>query len=258
MATERHEIGGSEHYAWISGGAGGLGVAFAKALLAEGASGVALADLRESPAVSKLKQQFPGRLLFSLCDITDHSAVKRSLLESQRAFGGKLTILVNNAGTAEREDVDMHFKVNLFAPMFVTNFGIGLLSKQPADSAGFRGCIINVASAAGVLPQEEATMYTASKSGLVGFTRCFRKCRAKTGVAVNALAPGFTETPFIHSPNMPSDVKQNIASLGVMRAEQVGDAFLKLLRLSRSKSGEVRWHSLPVFLCGFHARFEHG
>lgn len=234
------------YWAWISGGAGGLGIAFARALLANGASGVALADLKSSPAVSDLKQQFPHRIVtFSVTDVTDKAAVEKSLLDARDAFGGRLTVIVSNAGTMETVDVQKHFDINLLAPMHVTNFGMDLLAKQPPDAAGFRGCVINISSAAGVLPSEPAPMYTASKSGLVGFTRCFRTSLRETGVSVCALAPGYTETPFIHPPAEhvgAAEVERSIARLGVMQPQQVAEAFLELVQLSQSQSGEVSFY----------------
>jgi NAD(P)-dependent dehydrogenase (short-subunit alcohol dehydrogenase family) len=90
------------HWAWISGGVGGLGLAFASALLENGAAGVALVDCDASAGAEALAKlagiNTSSVVRFETCDVTDVHAVRKSMADCRAAFGGYLNLVVNNAG----------------------------------------------------------------------------------------------------------------------------------------------------------------
>lgn len=183
-------------HAWISGGGGALGGAFARALLDRGAAGVTLADADAAAGAAArdaLRAARPRALLrFDHVDVTDAAAVRASLeaaAAAAAAAGGRLGLVVNNAGTADEADVAGHFRLNAVAVVEATRSALTVLRQCCSDEEP--GCVVNVASAAGVFPLNGAPVYTASKHAVVGFTRCFAfHGGAPEYVKVCALAPG--------------------------------------------------------------------
>jgi short-subunit dehydrogenase len=93
------------------------------------------------------------------------------------------------------------------------------------------GCIVNIASAAGVFPLEGASVYTASKHAVIGFTRSFTfSSVAPNYVKVCALAPGFTKTPMLDKVIHNSAMQRNaIETVGVLEPSEVADALLSVI-----------------------------
>jgi NAD(P)-dependent dehydrogenase (short-subunit alcohol dehydrogenase family) len=171
-------------HALVTGASRGIGAATAQALAAAGA--------RVSRAARGWTEPAPG--CFS-ADVTDAAALSRLVAEAE-TFAGPIDILVNNAGGAEsapfaRTDAAMlrrMLALNLESVFALT----GLVF--PGMAARGRGRIISIASTAGLKGYAYVTAYTAAKHGVIGFTRALALEAARTGVTVNAVCPGYTET----------------------------------------------------------------
>jgi len=132
-------------------------------------------------------------------DVTSEAAVSAGLARARRAFG-PVSILVNNAGEApsasfEKTDSALWSRVlavNLTGAYLVSR---AILPDLKARGAGAR--LINIASTAGLAGYPYVAAYCAAKHGLIGLTRALALELARTGVTVNAVCPGFTETPLI-------------------------------------------------------------
>ncbi len=180
----------------VTGAASGIGAAAAATLAAAGAR-VALLD-RDLEGVTRTASGIAGALALA-CDVADAASVAAALAAIPRAFGG-LDILVNNAGvesvwTVERmpeEEWDRVLAVNLKGAMLCTRAAI------PAMRARGGGAIVNVASVAGKrISFSGGASYTASKAGLLGFTRHAAFELGIDRIRVNAVCPGPTLTPMI-------------------------------------------------------------
>jgi len=180
----------------VTGAAGGIGAAAAKALAAAGAC-VALFD-RDGERVAATAAEIAGASAYPI-DISEKSAVEAAFASVARDFGG-LDILVNNAGiesvwTIERmpeAEWDRVLAVNLKAAMLCTQAAV------PAMRARGGGAIVNVASVAGKrISFSGGASYTASKAGLLGFTRHAAFELGIDRIRVNAVCPGPTLTPMI-------------------------------------------------------------
>ncbi|MFH1354987.1 MAG: 3-oxoacyl-[acyl-carrier-protein] reductase [Candidatus Omnitrophota bacterium] len=210
--------------ALITGGNKGIGAAIVKEFVKEGAQ-VAFTYRKDPVSARKLLKQLNGRKALSLqLDITDFDQAKQVVETIKEKLGG-LDILVNNAGINKdsllmfmsKDDWDNTINTNLNGIFNVTRASIFTFMKQKS------GSIVNISSVAAIVGLPGQTNYAASKAGIIGFTKSLAKEVAKTGINVNAVAPGFIETDMLT--RIPDKLKKEILNMVPMgrvgRAEEV-------------------------------------
>lgn len=173
----------------LTAGAGGIGLAIARAFHARGAR-VYICDIDE-PALARAAAEMPG-LITRRCDVADRDAVAAMVADAAQRLGG-LEVLINNAGIGgptrpvhelDPADWDAVLRVNLTGTFDVTRLAI------PHLIAAGRGVIINMSSAAGRFGYANRSPYSASKWALIGFTKTLAIELGEHNIRVNAIAPG--------------------------------------------------------------------
>lgn len=180
--------------ALVTGGAGGIGAAICRRLAADGAN-VAVGDA-DLGAVRPPAREIDGLALE--LDVTDRGSVMRAVSAVEETLG-PVEILVNNAGIdrfgafvdSTPEEWDRIIAVNLTGTISVTHAIFQTMI------AGRNGVIVNVASDAGKVGSSFEAVYSASKGGVIAFTKALAREGASYGVRVNAVAPGPTDTALL-------------------------------------------------------------
>ena len=184
--------------ALVTGAASGIGRAIALAFAREGAVLAVHARGLESATALADEIRHSGASAIAVSgDLTDNSAIK-GMCEKTLADLGGVDILVNNAGAAckaplsgtSEEDWDRVMQVNLKAPFLISKH---LVPEMRKNRDG--GRLIFNSSVAAKLPDPEGSAYNASKAGLLGFVRCLAAELGADGITVNAICPGWVDTP---------------------------------------------------------------
>ena len=207
--------------ALITGAAGGIGLACARAFAAEGCD-LVLLDLDEAKvrAAADDLAATSGRHVHALaCDLADAEAARMAVIRAA-ALLGRIEVLVNNAGIlapgdildAELEDFDRVMAVNLRAP-----FVVGQTVARHMVDAKIRGSIINMSSINAVLAIPGQLAYVASKGGLAQLTKAMALGLAPHGIRVNAIGPGSIATDMLQGV-----IKDDVARGKVLQRTPLG------------------------------------
>lgn len=177
----------------VTGGAAGIGAAFARRLHSEGAI-VHIVDL-DNESGTELVDQLGDRAAFSAVDVRDADAVNNVVDNCANRFGG-LDIVFNNAGigcfglTPDLTIEEWHnvIAVNLNAVFYACRAAIPHLRRRGG------GVIVSTASASGLAGDYAFTAYNAAKAGVINYTRSLAIDHARDNIRANAVCPGPVET----------------------------------------------------------------
>ena len=185
--------------ALVTGAASGIGLEIARTFAREGAK-VAISDLNEAAANAAAAQlQSEGYEAMAIaCDVTKEEQVKAGI-DAVVARFGTLDILVNNAGMQHVSPIEefpsdkfeLLIKIMLTAPFYGIKHAFRIMKAQ-----GF-GRVINMASINGLVGFAGKAAYNSAKHGVIGLTKVSALEGAAHGVTVNALCPGYVDTPLV-------------------------------------------------------------
>lgn len=235
----------------VTGAAHGIGRATAAALAAAG-TGVCLVDIDGAAAASAAAALADAGLRATArsLDVTDADAIGRAV-DEVAAAAGRLDILVNNAGIAARAP-SVTYEQAVWERVVAVNLTGCFLMAQAAARAMLprrSGCIVNVSSIMGLVGNGlyPNPAYHASKGGLVNLTRALAVEWAPQGVRVNAVAPGFVETPLTEKLLANQAMKTEIvARTPLGRLATPEDVAAAILFLASDAAAMVTGHVLAV------------
>lgn len=219
--------------ALVTGAAQGIGKAIAL-LLARNGADIVISDINLEKAEETAKEiEGTGQKAMTIkVDVVNSEEVERMVQAVMERFG-HIDILVNNAGIARDKlilrmtegDWDTVINVNLKGTFNCTKAVVKHMSKQRS------GKIVSIASVVGEMGNVGQGNYSASKAGVIGFTKTIAREFAQRGINVNAIAPGYIETPMTDV--LPEKTKEELRRLIPMerlgRPEDVAEAVLFLV-----------------------------
>ena len=224
--------------AFVTGAMSGIGAATALVLAREGATVVGADIAGDGTSVLQ-------------CDVSDPASVDAAVGQAIDEHGG-IDVLANVAGVmrfGRVEDVtladwELQLRVNLTGPFLVSQRALPSLRER-------RGCIVNVASIAGVKGQAYTAAYSASKGGLVLLTKSMALELARDGVRINCVCPGGVDTPLLRVvfPTIPEDADPKLMARldsvipRMLRPEEVAEA---IAYLASDAAAMVTGHALMI------------
>lgn len=221
--------------AFITGSASGIGLEIAKKFALEGAK-VVISDMNVAKcdeAVLMLKKD-GFEALSAPCDVSDEDAFSGAISLVKSTYG-RLDILINNAGfqhVATIEEFQTNIYQKLLNVMLVGSF-IGIKHAFPIMKMQKYGRIINMASINGLIGFAGKAGYNSAKHGVIGLTKVAALECARDGVTVNALCPGYVDTPLVRG-----QIKDLAKNRNVSETSALEDVILAMVPQKRLLSVE--------------------
>ncbi|GAA4136218.1 3-oxoacyl-ACP reductase [Actinomadura keratinilytica] len=220
----------------VTGGTSGIGLAVTRLLAEQGHRAYLCA--RSADSVRDTVKQLRGEGLEvdgTACDVRDAAQI-RAFVQAAVDRYGTIDVLVNNAGRSGG-GVTADIADELWFDVINTNLNsVFLMTREVLNTGGMRrksrGRIINIASTAGKQGVVLGAPYSASKHGVVGFTKALGNELAPTGITVNAVCPGYVETP------MAQRVREGYAAAWDTSEEAVLEKFQAKIPLGRYSTPE--------------------
>ena len=233
--------------ALVTGSTSGIGLAYARALAAEGAN-VVINGFGDADAIEKersaIEADFKVKARYSAANMMKPDEIAAMVAQAETEFGA-IDILVNNAGIQHVAPVEA-FPVERWDAIIALNLSAAFHAIRtafgPMKEAGW-GRIINVASAHGLVASPFKSAYVAAKHGIVGLTKTVALEGARHGVTCNAICPGYVWTPLVEN-----QIGDTANARGISREEVIENVLLAA-QPSKKFASVDELGALAAFLC---------
>jgi 3-hydroxybutyrate dehydrogenase len=231
----------------ITGSTSGIGLAYARALAAEGANLVIngiMAPAEAEKLRSDLEREFGVKVVFSPADMGKPAEIAGFIAAGEKAFGA-IDILINNAGIQFVAPVD-EFPPEKWDQIIAINLSSAfhtIRAALPKMKEKGWGRIINTASAHALAASPFKSAYVAAKHGIAGLTKTVALEVATKGVTVNAIAPGYVWTPLVEK-----QIPDTMKARNMTREQVLNDVMLTAQPTKEFVTVE-QVAGLAVFLC---------
>ncbi|MFT5933923.1 MAG: NAD(P)-dependent dehydrogenase (short-subunit alcohol dehydrogenase family) [Hydrogenophaga sp.] len=204
----------------VTGAASGIGQAIAVVAAREGAH-LVLSDINEHAGQAVLKQvrALGAQALFAVSDVSKPQDAQ-ALVDQALAHYGQLDVACNNAGIGGETALLADYALDAWAQVININLSgvfFGMKAQIPAMLKNSGGAIVNTASILGMVGMATAPAYTAAKHGVIGLTQAAAIAYSAQGLRINAVGPGFIQTPMIEALEEDAEVKA-----GLIAAHPIG------------------------------------
>src|SRR5581483_10031425 len=181
----------------VTGGAAGIGAGIALRF-AEASDAVAILDINGTAAREMVNRLSPGARVLALeADVADEAQAKTAIETAVNGLGS-IDVLVNNAGIEVSGSISDLTSAQWDRQVAVNLRGAFLMSKYAIQKmTGRGGAIINISSVHAFVSWPGSAAYDATKAGLVGLTRAMALDHGPAGIRVNAICPGYIDTPLM-------------------------------------------------------------
>lgn len=233
--------------ALVTGSTSGIGLAYARALAAEGAN-VVINGFGEADAIEKersaIEADFKVKARYSAANMMKPDEIAAMVAEAETEFGA-IDILVNNAGIQHVAPVD-EFPIEKWDQIIAINLSSAFHTTRaalPKMKAKGWGRIINTASAHAFVASPFKSAYVSAKHGIAGFTKTVALEVATNGITVNAIAPGYVWTPLVEK-----QIPDTMKARGLTKEQVINDVLL-LAQPTKEFVTVEQVAALAVFLC---------
>ncbi|MGM0471124.1 MAG: SDR family NAD(P)-dependent oxidoreductase [Bacillota bacterium] len=189
----------TDKVAIVTGGASGIGAATVRDMVAEGAE-VLIADLddQQGEQLAQELDQKEQRVIYHHADVSQEEQVAEMIKRAEKEWG-RLDIIFSNAGIGDQAVSDQLSLAQWQQVIDINLTGVFLSAKHaiPLMKQDGGGSIVNCSSILGHVGQAETASYTAAKGGVTNLTRALAAEYAADGIRVNAVCPGYIDTPLI-------------------------------------------------------------
>ena len=233
--------------ALVTGSTSGIGLAYARALAAEGAN-VTINGFGEAAAIEKeragIEKDFGVKAAYSPADMTKPAQIANMIHTAERTFGS-LDILINNAGIQHVAPIE-EFPIEKWDQIIGINLSSAfhtIRAAVPGMKARKWGRVINTASAHSLVASPFKSAYVSAKHGLAGLTKTVALEVATFGITANCISPGYVWTPLLEK-QIPDTMKAR-----GMSAEQVKRDVLLAAQPTKEFVTVEEVAALAIYLC---------
>jgi len=236
----------------VTGSAQGFGKEFAERLLKRGAK-VCLSDVNKEAGektLEEFKECFGNKVVtFKSCDVAKEDDWEQLWAHTESAFGGKVTLLVNNAGVNPKHGWTACINIMLTGVGYGTFLAIEKMGKSKGGSGGR---IVNISSMAGFTTRDlEVAGYTAAKTGVIALTRSFEtsipNVFSTEGIKAYALCPFFANTVLLTDRISITDIEKKF-NKRVLTVSEVGHGFEESLKIDQNGGCVILYPDVAPFL----------